>query len=80
MVQLQDIRAQEIERSEGESPRNALTNSASKPGAQRISAHVLQWHGQQRMLDDWNVQLQFRKQEIEQLRTQQQQALARLLN
>lgn len=79
MLNLQDIRADEIERIEGKSPREALTNSATKPGAHRISTRVLGWHGQQRMLDDWKVQLQIRKQDIEQLRTQQEQALSRLL-
>ncbi|KAI2510141.1 hypothetical protein MHU86_4308 [Fragilaria crotonensis] len=79
MVHHQAMRADEIELSEGTSPRLALSGYASVPGAHRISAQVLQWQGQQQMLNDWECQLQLRKQEIDQLQSQQQEALRRLL-
>ena len=72
-------RAEEIERTEGVSPGNLLSRSATIPGAQRISAQVLQWHGQQRMLEEWECQLKLRKQEIDQLSLQHEEALVRLL-
>lgn len=80
MVALQAVKAEEIEDEEGEPPHHALVGGrATKPGAQRISPQVLEWHGQQRLLDDWKKQLGDREEEIKQLQTQQQQALARIL-
>ena len=80
MVALQAVKAEEIEDEEGEPPHHALVGGrATKPGAQRISPQVLEWHGQQRLLDDRKKQLGDREEEIRQLQTQQQQALARIL-
>ena len=80
MVAHQAMRAEEIELAEGKSPRMALSRSASTPGAHSISAQVLQWHGQQQMLIDWESQLNLRKQDIDRLQSQQQEALIRLLH
>ena len=79
MVLHQAMRADEIELSEGRSPKLALSRTASMPGAHRISAQVLQWHGQQRMLNDWECQLNLRKQEIDRLQSQQHETIMRLL-
>jgi hypothetical protein len=79
MVLHQAMRAEEIELAEGKSPRLAFSRSESVPGAHRISAQVLQWHGQQQMLNDWECHLNLRKQEIDQLQSQQHEALCRLL-
>lgn len=79
MVELQAIRAQEIEQKEGEPPQDMLLSKASRPGVQRISAEILEWHGQQRMLDDWKLQLEERKDQIKQMQAQQKEALTRLL-
>lgn len=79
MDQLQMTRALEIENFEGASPQQVLSERATKPGVQRVSGPVLEWHGQQRMLDDWKMQLDTRKTQIEQLQTQQKDALERLL-
>lgn len=80
MVALQAVKAEEIEAEEGEPPHHVLVGGrATKPGAQRISPQVLEWHGQQRLLDDWKKQLGDREEEIKQLQTQQQEALARIL-
>jgi rubrerythrin len=79
MDQLQMMRALEIEQGEGMAPQQVLSERATRPGVQRISREVLEWHGQQRMLDDWKMQLDIRLAQIEQLGKQQKQSLYRIL-
>jgi hypothetical protein len=79
MDQLQMTRALEIEQGQGMAPQQILSERATVPGVQRISGEVLEWHGQQRMLDDWKIQLGIRLAQIEQLEKQQKQSLDRLL-
>eukprot|EP00545_Synedropsis_sp_CCMP1620_P009734 CAMPEP_0119012288 /NCGR_PEP_ID=MMETSP1176-20130426/6194_1 /TAXON_ID=265551 /ORGANISM="Synedropsis recta cf, Strain CCMP1620" /LENGTH=402 /DNA_ID=CAMNT_0006965211 /DNA_START=213 /DNA_END=1421 /DNA_ORIENTATION=- len=77
MDELQRTKALEIASEEGMAPH--LSERATRPGVQRVSGKVLEWHGQQRMLDDWKMQLDMRKMQIQQLETQQQESLDRLL-
>lgn len=79
MEQLQTMRALEIEQGQGMAPQQILSERATRPGVQRVAGEVLEWHGQQRMLNDWKMQLDIRLTQIEQLEKQQKQSLDRLL-
>jgi len=79
MVQNQAEMEIMISEEEGISPRISMNSSATRPGIQRISPAVLEWHGQQGMLDDWSLQLKERQNEIQQLRTHQEESLQLIL-
>jgi rubrerythrin len=79
MVQHQRQVAKDIEKIEGMSPRDILERIGTRPGAQSISAQVLQWQGQERMLADWKLQLNDRHEELEEFHRHQQESLSRIL-
>lgn len=79
MIKYQAERDAKIISEEGCSPSRIMNTKATKPGVQSMSPAVLEWHGQQRMLDDWKIKLDERLDEIRLLRDQQTQVTNRLL-
>lgn len=80
MVRLQEVKAREIEASEGVTPQEANSPRAARPGVHRVSRQSLEWLGQQRMLDDWKLQLEESEMEIKLLKDQQEEVLAQLMS
>jgi len=79
MIQHQLAREIEISiQNNGQSPRDAMARD-NLPGVRRISPAVLEWHGQQGMLDDWKLQLRERFGEIQQLKNSQEETLKLIL-
>jgi len=64
---------------EGCKPSSTMYAEA-KPGVQHISPAILEWQGQQRMLDDWKIQLDERQSEMTSLQAYHQKTLNRILS
>jgi len=80
MVEYQAEKETTIIAKEGCKPSSFMNAGASKPGVQRISPEILEWNGQQRMLDDWKIMLDERQNEIKLLQSHHTETLNRILS